>query len=53
MRGVTHKLGYGILVVKKGGIWEIWGKKKVGYGRLEVEIWVIRGKKRWDIGDWG
>ena len=22
-RGVTHKLGYGILGVKKGGIWEI------------------------------
>ena len=25
-RGVTHKLGYGILGLKKCGIWEIGGK---------------------------
>ena len=38
MRGVTHNLGYGILGVKKGGIWEI--------GSLDIS-----GKKRWDMGD--
>ena len=51
---------YGILGVKKGGIWEIGrlgygilGVKKVGYGRLGVKkvgIWEIGGNTTWDMG---
>ena len=33
----------GILGVKKGGVWEIGGKEKFEYGRLEVGKWDIRG----------
>ena len=39
------KLGYGILGVKKGGIWEIGGKNNLGYGRFGVKKLGI-----WDIG---
>ena len=41
MRGVTHKLGYGILGEKN---WDM-GDWKVGKGILVV--------KKWDMGNWG
>ena len=37
---------------KKSGIWELVGKKKLGYRSLEFGIWDIRGKKMWNMGDW-